>query len=87
MKATVNKEKWTITLDNEAVKAIRFCYGLNTDLRVSIKVPRGPLFSWIEQNKCGLFGLVMLDMAPQPEDDDWPRYERMIYDVVQQVLR
>ena len=52
MKAIVDKKNYRITLDNEAVKAIRFCYGVNTDLRRSlVGLPLEPLKRWIENHK------------------------------------
>lgn len=40
MKATIDFENWKVELDNEAVKAIRFCYGLPVDLRIKPAVKK-----------------------------------------------
>lgn len=86
MKATVNAKEWEIALDNEAVKAIRFCYGVNTDLRVSLSgLPKDPLWYWIDENFARLFGFVI--SKPNPTSEDWNKYEKMINGVVQQIIR
>lgn len=83
MKAIVDKKNYRITLDNEAVKAIRFCYGVNTDLRRSlVGLPLEPLKRWIENHKIQLFGQVIFDMDAASND-----YEDMMDDVVRQILR
>ena len=87
MKAVVDKENWKITLDNEAIKAIRFCYGVNTDLRVRLGIPKDRLWSWIYDNRYGLFGDVMAEMNPTYKDDDWDKFERMLNNVVKQITR
>ena len=87
MKAKVDSKNWKITLDNEAVKAIRFCYGVNTNLRKHLDIPRDDLWYWIDQNRFGLFGSVMSDLKPHPTSDDWDKYESMINDVVFQIVR
>ena len=87
MNAKVNKEKWTIELDNEAIKAIRFCNGFTTDLRVVLsKADKSALYDWIETNKLGLFGLDFIDLCVPADSDDWNKYERMIKNVVNQVV-
>lgn len=87
MKAIVNKKKWTIELDNEAIKAIRFCAGFNPDLRITLsKSAKGALYDWIETNKLKLFGLDFMDLCVTYESDDWDKYERMIKNVVNQVI-
>ena len=88
MVANVNKDKWKITLDNEAVKAIRFCLGFNTDLRRSLNgVDKDSIWYWVQNNKIGSFGHSMLDLSPDPTDDDWYKYEAMLNDVVRQIIR
>ena len=87
MKAIVDKKNWKITLDNEAVKAIRFCYGVNTDLRISLKnINREHLWCWIRENKYRLFGTSMADLLPVT-DENWSKYESMIDDVIAQIVR
>ena len=87
MNAKVIKEKWTIELDNEAIKAIRFCNGFTTDLRIVLsKADKSALYDWIETNKLGLFGLDFMDICVTYESDDWNKYERMIKNVVNQVV-
>lgn len=86
MKITVDNENWKITLDNEAVKAIRFCYGLNTDLRVSLNtIPKEPLESWLVENRLNIFGITLLDFEWSTENTE--KYEAMFADVVRQILR
>ena len=87
MKAIVDKKNWKITLDNEAVKAIRFCYGVNTNLRISLKnINREHLWYWIRENKYRLFGSGMADLLPIA-DENWSKYESMIDDVIAQIVR
>lgn len=87
MKAIVDKKNWKITLDNEAVKAIRFCYGVNTNLRISLKnINREHLWYWIRENKYRLFGSGMADLLPIA-DENWSKYESMIDDVITQIVR
>lgn len=88
MKAIVNKKNWTIELDNEAIKAIRFCLGYPTDLRIKLEnADRNHIDSWIEENKLGLFGLENTEILLTSYDsDDWNKYERMIKNVVNQII-
>lgn len=86
MKATF-KSNWKIELDNEAIKAIRFVRGFNTDLRVSLRgINRQSLSDWITDNEINLFGDQMLDKHPAPTSPDYDKYERMINDVVNQII-
>lgn len=86
MKATF-KSNWKIELDNEAIKAIRFVRGFNTDLRVSLRgINRSALSDWITENEINLFGTQMLDKHPDPTSPDYDKYERMINDVVNQII-
>ena len=86
MKATF-KSNWKIELDNEAIKAIRFVRGFNTDLRVSLRgINRSALSDWISDNEINLFGTQMLDKHPDPTSPDYDKYERMINDVVNQII-
>ena len=85
MKANYNRDKWTAKLDNEAIKAIRFVNGFNTDLRVKLMtINKSALFDWIQDNEVGIFGM---DISPRPDstDDAWDRYEGMLWRVVDQI--
>lgn len=87
MKANFNRETWTAQLDNEAVKAIRFVLGFNTDLRVKLTTAnKRSLYSWIETNGIGIFGIDFVP-TPNPATDEYDKYERMIQNVVRQVVR
>lgn len=87
MKAIINKENWTIELDNEAIKAIRFCSGFPTDLRIKLtKANKDMMYDWIEQNKLGLFGVDFMDLCVPADDENWHKYERMLWNVVNQVI-
>jgi hypothetical protein len=87
MKANFNRENWTANLDNEAVKAIRFVLGFNTDLRVRLTTAnKESLFSWIQDNEIGIFGFTM-PPRPDPTSDEWDKYERMIKNVVRQIVK
>ena len=88
MKATLNKETYTATLDKEAIKAIRFVLGFKTDLRVKLRgVNKESIFEWIEENEHGIFGTDIIDLKwkkmPSPEYD---KYIRMIDRVVHQII-
>lgn len=86
MKATLDKSNWKILLDNEAIKAIRFCYGMPIDLRYKLQnYNKNMLYDWIELNKVHLFGHEILDISVSATDDNWHKYEHMIWDVVRQV--
>lgn len=87
MKANFNREKWTADLDNEAIKAIRFVLGFNTDLRVSLTTAnKNSLYSWIENNGIGIFGFDFVPM-PDPASDEWDKYNRMIKNIVRQIVK
>ncbi len=87
MKAEFINE-WKIELDNEAVKAIRFVNGFNTDLRVSLSgIDKMELWRWITNNEISLFGTKILDRHPELTDPAYEKYERMIDDVVLQIIR
>ena len=85
MKYTIDKNNWEIRLDNEAVKAIRFCRGFNTDLRVSLKyINRDSLFWWLYNNRYELFGACdMMDF----DNDKNADFERTFNNVVSQIVR
>lgn len=87
MKTNFNREKWTAELDNEAVKAIRFVLGFNTDLRVSLTTAnRDSLYTWIKDNEIGIFGFDIVP-TPDPTSDEWDKYEKMIKNVVRQIVK
>jgi hypothetical protein len=88
MKAVVDKKNFKITLDNEAIKAIRFVYGLSLDLRCKLTaVDKHSLWSWLDDNGIRIFGMDFVKYSTiQPTDDDWNKYERMLNDVVRQIL-
>ena len=87
MKYAINKMTWKITLDNEAVKAVRFCRGFNTDLRVSLKyINRDSLFWWIYNERYNLFGIDMLDFD-RAVNDGKVNFETVFDDVVRQIVR
>ena len=84
MKYTIDKNTWKITLDNEAVKAIRFCRGFNTDLRVSLtEINKDCLFWWLYNERYPLFGACnMMDF-----DNSGADFEKIFNDVVSQIIR
>ena len=88
MKATVDKKNFKITLDNEAIKAIRFVYGLPVDLRYKLdQANRNRLWDWIYINGVGIFGSDFIEFSTiQATDEKWHLLEVMINDVVRQVL-
>ena len=88
MKAVVDKKNFKITLDNEAIKAIRFCNGFTTDLRIKLtNANRNSLWHWLDQNALGIFGMDFVHYSTiQPTDDDWHKYEVMLKNVVRQVI-
>ena len=88
MNAIYNADKNKIVLDNEAVKAIRFVRGLNTDLRVSLKsINKESLWHWIDENAINLFGVDFEFSKPQATDEKFSAYEKCIDDVVRQIIR
>ena len=88
MKATVDTKNFKITLDNEAIRAIRFVYGLPTDLRCKLDhVDKGMLWDWINNNGLGIFGNDYIEFSKiQATDDNWDKFEKMLYNVVEQIL-
>ncbi len=87
MKANFNRETWTARLDGDAIKAIRFVLGFNTDLRVKLTTAnRESLFGWIQNNEIGIFGFDIVP-RPDPTTDEWDKYEKMIKNVVGQIVK
>ena len=89
MKVTVDEKNYRIKLDNEAIRAIRFVKGYNPDLRVKIKLAtrRSSFWDWIDENRFGLLGVNVGFMKPNDTtSENWDKYEKMIYDVVDQVI-
>lgn len=87
MKVTIDEKNYRIKLDNEAIRAIRFVKGYNPDLRVKLKLAnRSSLWNFIDENRYGLLGVNVGFMKPDATSDNWSRYEKMIYDVVDQVI-
>lgn len=86
-KVKIDDEKFRIVLDNEAIRAIRFVKGYNPDLRVKLnRACRSSFWDWIDENRYGLLGVDVGFMKPDATSDDWDKYEKMIYDVVDQVI-
>ena len=85
MVANFDRKKWKADLDNEAIKAIRFVNGFNTDLRHNLNVNRSALFDWLQDNEIGLFGE---DITPRPDptSDEWYYYEKMMWRVVDLIM-
>lgn len=87
MKANFNRETWTAKLDGDAIKAIRFVLGFNTDLRVRLKTAnKDSLYTWIKNNEIGIFGYDIVP-TPDPTSNEWDKYERMIKSVVRQITK
>lgn len=85
---TCDNGQLKITLDNEAVKAIRFVLGFNTDLRVSLKhVNRDAIWKFLDDNRFGIFGISAGLSKPDATSELWPTYEAILNDVVNQVVR
>lgn len=85
MKATFSKDKMEVTLSNEAVKAIRFVKGYNTDLRVSLKgIREDILFDWVDNNLIGICSEAALSGC---KSEDIHRYCKMIEHIVDQIVR
>lgn len=92
MKAT-RVSTWRFELDNEAKKAIRFCMGYNTDLRVSLSaiygncsVAESTIWHFIDDNLGNILGLDFMMSRPKATDPDWRHYERCLNDIAQQVM-
>ena len=86
MKVTLDQKNYRITLDNEAIKAIRFCTGYNPDLRIKLNgLNKSSLWYWIDENRFGVLGWAAGCMKPSPTSNDWDKYERMLNDVVRQI--
>ena len=86
MKAVLDSERYTITLDNEAIKAIRFVRGLNTDLRVKLTASRRIMWEWLDENGVNLFGSDFIFIRKDPTDPEWKKYEYMLNNVVSQIM-
>lgn len=86
MQAVVKNFK--LTLDQDAIKAIRFINGLPIDLRVKLNhVNRDMLFTWLQNNALGIFGDDYIPYSQiKATDDDWQKYEIMMNDVISQIL-
>lgn len=81
MKINFDKKTGSVNLDNEAVKAIRFVYGLNTDLRVRLKhIPKDFFYDWIDENKYRIFGIGIMDCDSDTQD-------KIITRTVAQIIR
>lgn len=87
MKATVNAKNFTAELDNEAIKAIRFCTGFNTDLRVSLDAKNDSLWHFVDKFGVKIFGMNWLDVIRSAEDTEWDRYEKLVNNIVRQICR
>ena len=86
MKATV--KGFNIALDNEAVKAIRFVLGFNTDLRACLNgVNTEMLYNYLDDNRFQLFGADFGLSKPEATDEAYDDYERCIWNVVRQICR
>lgn len=95
MKAT-RTSTWKFELDNEAVKAIRFVMGYNTNLRVSLgsstslkesTQTRSRIWDFIDANLAGITSIDFMLSRPNAQDPDWDKYERCLNDMAQQVMR
>ena len=87
MKAILSKETYTIKLDAEAIKAIRFVRGFTTDLRITLKhANKESLWHWLDDNRLDLFGTDMMNIRPTATDENWDKYETMLNDVVRQIV-
>lgn len=94
MKA-VRVSTWKFELDNEAKKAIRFCMGFNTDLRVSLgstKYPKSTshtrlvIWNFLEANLENILGIDFGLSQLQPTDPDWDNYGRCLNDIADQIM-
>ena len=86
MKVTINE--WDVRLDNEAIKAIRFCLGYNTDLRVSLGKDRnGIVWTFLHENCYRIFGIDFASKRPNVTSPDWYKYDRCLMNVAKQILR
>lgn len=82
MKAYIDLDKMEIVMDNEAIKAIRFCLGLNPDLRVKLsKNKKEYVYRYCSENTLALFGSSMVRFNNDPE-----KYEKIIYKAVYKIL-
>lgn len=95
MKATRVSE-WRFELDNEAVKAIRFVMGYNTDLRVSLRVDsvkgatqniRSRIWDFINNNLGNILGIDFMMQKPDVTDEAWNKYESCLNDIANQVIK
>lgn len=89
MKAIIDYENSKIKLDPAAIKAIRFCYGLPTDLRVKPyhdKEVDRLFINWLDSNALNIFGTELTtyqnaDINSEKET----AYNRMLKSVLIQV--
>lgn len=57
MYVIINEEKCTVEIDNEAKKAIRFCLGLNLNLRIKLnKQTLRYIMAFLRENDIGIYG-------------------------------
>lgn len=76
-------------LGNKKVKAIRTVLGFNDDLRVSLKhIDKNYIFDFIEKNRVTLLGLdSTLINIPDVTSDEWDKWEREMWKLVNEVTR
>lgn len=90
MKATLRKvidingkEVWGAFIDDEGVRAIRFCLGYNPDGRINLDTVRSAhIREWVEKNYLGIFGANALDFMPEWNDPRYHAYETMLDHIV-----
>jgi hypothetical protein len=67
------------------IKAVRLVNGFNPDLRITLKgINKGALYEWIDANYYGIFGVS--EVKPSWDSPEWDRYERKIWNAVNQVI-
>ena len=74
-------------MNKEMIKAIRLVKGINPDLRVKANVNKWDLFSFIDENRFGIFGVDFgLSRPDSVLSDSWPAYEHKIWNAVLSVI-
>lgn len=69
-------------LTKEGIKAIRFCRGYTSDLRVKLPLSTSDyLFDFVVQNAVGIYGLQFTDVYPTIPDVASPNWNTFASDI------
>lgn len=73
-------------IDNEAIKAIRFVMGFNTNLRVSLpNADKDAIWRFLDEHRYGIFGSGI--EKPDPTSIEWETYETRLNEFVRKIVR